>query len=315
MNINLGWGYPVCVKEVLNSLYTPKLITSSIMDMDYPPYEGKERLTTHIKAITGKKYIITTNGATQAINIVLRALKKSENKSIVVTNKHGFPYYPDMINKAGLIQQIVTSDQLSDKVINLVDMPSNPYGIVHEIKDPFNNTIWDAVYNSKVYLNSSFPKIIESRVEVGSVSKMLGITGARIGWIATDNEKDYNLFFEEVKLENCGFSVLSQDLVTDILDKIDLDLFMTIAQGKVNNNREEFLKLSSFFDNQNIPEDGMFYVVSVDHKGLQIIDKSNVTYITLENENNGKLIRFNLAQNNDLTKKAISAIIASDKIK
>jgi len=314
--INLGWGYPICVKEVLDFKYISNSNLSPTIDMDYPAYEGKEALINQIKNLTGKKYVIITNGATQAINIILRALRKHENKEIVMTNKHTFPYYSGMIHKAGLTQQYITKDTLSiaNNVINLIDMPSNPWGKVHEIKDLSNNTIHDAVYNNKIYINSTINRTVNARIEVGSVSKLLGITGARIGWIATNDWLDYSICLEECKLENCGVSVPSQDIIIDIFDRLDLEDFMTIAQGRINFNREEFLKLNAFLDEQVVSTDGMFYCAWVDNKGLDIIDKANVSYIVLEVESNKKLIRFNLAQNNTLTKQAIKAILIADRI-
>jgi aspartate/methionine/tyrosine aminotransferase len=315
MKFDLGFGYPICVKEVLDLLYTPKVVMSPVMDMDYPEYEGKPDLINHIKKLTGKKHIIITNGATQAINIALRVLKKSENREVVVTNKYTFGYYPFMIDKANLTHIKTKHSKSQTKVINLIDMPSNPAGDLHDITDPFNNTIHDFVYGSKVYINTPFKPNIKARIEVGSTSKMFGISGVRIGWIATDIEADYKLFYEEIKNENCGTSVLSQDLVVDMLNKLDTDKFMTVAQGRINYNREEFLKLSNFFDGQKVNENGMFNTYWVDNKGLDIIDKSGVVYITLDEESKRKFIRFNLGANNTLTKQAINAIKLTDSIK
>lgn len=315
MKFDLGFGYPICVKEVLDLMYTPR-IDNSIMTLDYPQYEGKQELINYIRSLTVKKYIIITNGATQAINIALRSFKKAENRSIVNTNQYTFPYYSFMINKADFEHRnnSIVDFKNSDSVLNLIDMPSNPYGIMHEIKDPFNNTIWDSVYNNKTYVNERINRSVDCRVEVNSVSKMLGISGVRIGWIATDSIADYNLFYKEIQAENCGLSVLSQDLVIDIFNKLDQEAFFTIAQGRVNYNRSEFLKLNSFLDGQDVPSNGMFYCAWVDNKGVDIIDKANVNYITLETELKRKLIRFNLAQNNEVTKKAIKAIQTADKL-
>lgn len=314
--LNLGWGYPICVKEVLDLYYKPNLLLSPVIDMDYPEYAGKDALVEHIKKLTCKQYIVITSGAAQAINIILRSFKQHEPGRITVnTNKHTFPYYSYMIVKAGFKQQTIICDTLSNKVLNLVDMPSNPWGLVHKISDPGYNVIWDGVYCSKTYINSTVGKNVSCRAEVGSVSKMFGITGARIGWIATNDYVDYIRFVEECKLENCGVSVPSQDLVIDIFDKVDLPQFTTIAQGRINYNREELFKLNTFLDGQNIPVDGMFYCAWVDNKGLSIIDKALVSYIVLETETNRKLIRFNLAQNNTITKNAVKAILLADSLK
>ena len=314
---DLGFGFPKAVLEVLEMMYTPRL-GINVMDLQYCAYDGKPELIRHIQKLTGKKHVIITNGCTQAINICLRALKRAEGYNSVLTNQYTFSYYLNMIEKAGLnhvkVNDVSTHNNF-DKALKLIDMPSNPFGQIHNIVDLYNNTIWDSVYNNKVYINDLTPFTVQARVEVGSVSKLFGVTGVRIGFIATNIESDFNLFYDEVKYENCTLSVLSQDLVIDIFDKLDMDKFMTVAQNRVNCNRDEFMKLNSFFDNQEVAENGMFHVVNVDNKGIDIIDKAGVEYITLDTERNNKLIRFNLAQNNTITKQAIQAIISTDRIK
>jgi aspartate/methionine/tyrosine aminotransferase len=314
---NLGFGYPTCVLETLDMMYKPIVVQTDILNLEYCEYEGKPDLIKHIQKLTGKKHIIITTGCSQAINIALRALSQAEGFNQVLTNKYTFSYYDNIINKANLEHKKIDDLHKTNitKALRLVDIPSNPYGKIESVHDVYNNTIHDEVYNNQVYINDTTPFTVQARVTVGSVSKLLGLTGVRIGYIATDIESDYNLFYNEVKYENCTSSVLSQDLVTNVFNKLDMENFTTIARGRVNYNREQFLKLNSFFDGQEIPNNGMFYVVEVDKKGLSIINRASVTYITLDSGKNTSLIRFNLAANNTLTKNAVNAIKINDIIK
>ena len=101
----------------------------------------------------------------------------------------------------------------------------------------------------------------------------------------------------------------------DILMKTDMDKFHRTANMRINMNRGEFLKLQGFFDGQIIPQDGMFFPAWVNDKGIKIIERANVKFIKLDTLGDSTLIRFNLAQNNKITRDAIKAIKTSDRIK
>lgn len=295
----------------------PKLNLTKIEEMGYPPYEGMPDLVNHVKGmLKNYEHVLITNGTTSSINIVLKALVNNEGRRVVVTNKHYFPYYPNIIEHAFCQHKtgIATDTGFADFKMNLLDAPSNPWGAIVDHKDIHNNTIWDSVYASKIYINSLEELNVGHRVNVGSFSKILGIAGLRLGWIATNSKKDYDLFYAEQQYSLCGVSMLGQDLLTDILDTVDFDLFCTRAKFAVNSNREEFLKLGGFFDNQQIPSNGMFYPVWVDDKALTILERAGVGYMKLDTEGQSTLIRFNLAQNRTMTKDAIKAIKTADRI-
>jgi aspartate/methionine/tyrosine aminotransferase len=317
MTFNLGWGEPVCVREALDDLYLVKTPTTRLKNMAYPDYHGQPALIQHLKTMLGYKYIIVTNGTTSSINIVLRALARYEGRSVCVTEKPHFPFYPDIIQKCGYTHKtgILTDNTVSSQKLILADIPSNPWGKLYNVDNSHNNVIWDSVYANKVYMNTKIPFAVSNRVNVGSFSKMLGLTGVRIGWIATNDAADYQMFDAENLYETCGISIPSQDLITDILNTVDIARFYTNAQGRVNMNREEFQKLSKFFDGQEIPVNGMFYPVWVNSSAIKIIARADVQYITLDHSGESTLIRFNLAQNNEITRAAVKAIKTADRIK
>lgn len=324
-NLKFCWGFPYCVMEALKVYYKRNVFRPIDIDlMNYAPDAGKEDLInltkSYIEDTTGIKYkhVIITNGTVGAINTVLRVLKKKENKSICITHKYVFPYYEHIIDKNGY--KHVTGlykdheRQLAQKgVVGLVDSPSNPEGDILLYTDNHNNIIWDSVYSNPVYING-IAMTPDHRVNCGSFSKVLGLTGLRVGYIATNNDDDYNLFLKDNLYENSSISVPSQDLTIDILNNIDMYNFMRSAKYRINNNREMWDKIVYLFEGQAVPEDGMFFAAWTSPYTVKLLNKLGITFIELDKDGKNKYIRFNLAQTNDITLKAIKMIQNKDRI-
>lgn len=318
-----GWGEPYCVREALTHYYKRKTFkTVSIQSIEYQQYEGNpflvENTRSFLKETTGVdyKYIIITNGATGALNIVLRAFKRKYNYNKCFIHKYHFPYYPHIIEKNGYKQGIGLyrdhEKQLSSsKVLGIVDSPSNPLGDLLLYTDNHNNIIWDSVYHNPVYINT-IPVKPDHRINCGSYSKVFGLTGSRVGWIATNNEDDYNICRTENMYENCSISYLSQEFITDVIKNTDLHNFMRAARYRINNNREMFDRICYLFDGQSVPENGMFLSVWASPYAVKLLDKLNVKSVEMDSIGNDKYLRFNLAQTNDLTSKMIRYIIKED---
>ena len=319
---DFAWGKPYFLLEILEKHYTPKLVPHDIKNMSYGPDRGLEKLIEitkkMIKDTTGLEYenIIITNGATQGINVLLRVLKKEiafnggPRFDSVMTSQHGFPYYGEMIKKAGFKRIKHESFDLSVfQCIRLIDSPSNPIGKQYDCAFGNNfTTIWDSVYHSHIYTDNTL-KIPNHMAMVGSYSKLLGLTGARIGFIATNLHSLAKNCAHENLMENSTISIPSQELIIDIMEKIDLNDFIIAGRNSLNNNREEFRKIEYLFDNQPVPEVGMFYCVHADNKALEIIKKCGIKYVDLGDN----FIRFSLGQTNQITKDGIKSILKEDK--
>lgn len=321
---DFGWGEPYCVREALKHYYKRKIHPVNIDNLHYSPDEGLEELISYTRMFlentTGidYKYIIITNGTTGAINVVLRSLANREKKNICYTHKYFFPYYPHIISKNGYQHKTGLYNQhecqLSKKnTVGLVDSPSNPEGEILLYTDRENNIIWDSVYHNPVFVNT-IPVKPDHRVNCGSYSKVFGLTGARIGWIATNCEEDYKAFMEENLYESCTISMPGQDLLLDILKNMDLNNFMRSAKYRINNNREMFDKVKNLFDNQPVTENGMFYSAWSTPKSYKLLDRLDIKYVEIDSENKNRLLRFNLAQTNDITKKAVRRILKEDRL-
>jgi aspartate/methionine/tyrosine aminotransferase len=316
--IDLGWGEPFCVRDVLKKHYK-KNFKINIDKLSYAEDYGNQDLIEltreFLKQSTGidYKYIIITNGTTSAINIVLRTMKKA-GKVNCYTNEYYFPYYPDIVYKNGL-NQVKKLESTCNLVLNkrenltLLDSPSNPFGKFSTYN--IDNVIWDSVYHNDVYLNEHVV-VPNHIVNCGSYSKFLGLTGARIGWIATNDKNQYNKYCYDSLYENCTISNISQLYLLDVMSTISWYYFSKDSKELINNNRNELNRISYLFNNQVVPKNGMFYCVWADKKSYNIVNKANVKFIKIDEENDKHLIRFNLAQKNDLTKKAVNAIIKVD---
>jgi len=320
---DFAWGEPYCVREALKHHYKRKMFQSIDIDkMGYSPNNGHIELVKITKQFLKEstnidyKHVIITNGTTGSLNIVLRALKRAEMKDVCYTHRYNFPYYDQIIEKNGYTHRRGLYKEheehlSSNNVVGLVDSPSNPEGDLLLYSDKNNNIIWDSVYHNKVFINQ-IPVKPDHRVNCGSYSKVLGLTGVRIGWIATNSDADFKIFESESLYENSAVSCLSQDFILDVLNNTDLDNFMRSARYRVNNNREMFDKIVYMFDGQFVPKNGMFFSAWTTPYTVNLLNKLGILYIKLDEDGKNQYLRFNLAQTNEITKKAIRYLLKED---
>jgi len=310
--INLGWGNPYFLLQILNGSILPKFMNFEASELSYPPKDGLEELRNLtkqvIKETTGLDYdhIIITNGATSAINTILRY----EKPKYVYTHEYGYPLYDKIIKGNKMVRVNDLTRPRQQDCIDLIDSPSNPTG-KQVLFAHGNNSIWDAVYHSSIYTYNLnlFPK--NHKYYVGSYSKLLGLAGCRVGFIAINDPflRD-ELYFENWK-DLAGVSALSQKFLINVLKEIDLPMFLKSGEKSLNYNREEFQKIEHLFGNQLVNEIGMFYCAKCDDRLFKFLDKCNIQYVKLDSET----IRLSMGHENEITKSAISRINQMDKIK
>lgn len=315
--IDLGWGNPYFLANLLDQEYNQSLKLNNISSMVYGPDEGVGILIDLVKQLiketTGLKYehVLITPGATSGINSCLRYFKNSKNSEYVVTGKYGYPFYGEMIKKAGLekINRLRELATVGSRTVVLCDSPSNPFGTQLDLNHlDCSHTVWDSVYHNRIYTNdlTTYPN---HDIMVGSLSKLLGIAGVRIGWIALNKPFLYEMLKAENLYENATVSIPSQNLAIDILEKIDIQDFMLKGKVKLDNNRNELSRLSGLFSNQPVQEKGMFYCAKADKKLRDLIDRAGVSIVSLDDE----YVRISMGQTNEITKKAVNAILKGDK--
>lgn len=321
MKIDLTWGESVAVREQFLAIAN-KIASIQFPDLakfNYTPFDGDAQLIEHTRAVIRRqmgrdyKYVILTNGAAGGCVIAMRAYKAIGYEVGMIPEPPFFSLYPSMVRASGL--QMVLDQYYSDpqKTVYLVDNPSNPEGQIRKGR-PFMPTIWDAVYSNRAYTRVHFA--IPHDVLVGSYSKLTGLNGIRIGWIATDDPKLYDKMKELTAAEYCGLSIASTMILNSVLPDYDWERFERNARGALDANRSEWSKLEKFFGDTRVLPNGMFYYGPMDAQCKELFTKADViwtpsTKLGTFRDDHG---RFNIGASHENIKKAVEQVLWSDKI-
>lgn len=288
----------------------------------YPPHPGqphlREEINKLIKNLTGKtyKYILVTSGATHALNAFMVAMK-TQHTRFMYTNKLYFGRYPGIAVNSGL--QHIKTDKIEPKHgdLGIIDSPSNPMGKLSGEGNK-DNIIWDAAYYSPTYCGlddplKCYPVIPKHIAMAGSLNKLTGINGIRIGWLATDDVTLYNLALEYISSNVCGVSQSAQYISHQILTKVDLASFYKQSKAVVDSNKQEMTRLDYLFGYQEMPRHGMFVMWENDQKLANLLEKASVL-VTPGHQcgDDRESVRFNLGNPNIMTKEMVNAILKAD---
>lgn len=321
---DLGWGESVvvrhrfleCTRKSVQAIFDHR----TLLDVGYSPIEGDPELIEITKSIikrqTGREYdyVLPTHGAAGGVTLALRAYKNQGYYNAVTAEPPYFAFYPNMIKASGL-QHVNENIPITDcyRPLALIDSPSNPLGQARSrlrlgIAFPI---VWDAVYHNKVYVPDHFP-VPDHDVVVGSYSKLTGINGIRIGWLATNEP----FLYERAKMlaaEYGGLSSATTQILLNLLKDFYWDEFETMASNWLDYNREEWSKLEKYFD-KPVTNVGMFHYSKLDKHVKTLLEKSHIKW-TL-----GSLLgtsddfgRFNLGQDAKMIKKAVQEVLKNDK--
>lgn len=323
MKFDLGFGNSVCVREAfVETVGGPYLFSfGDLMKMDYPVHEGDPELVEItrqvIKRQIGKdyKHVFITNGATGGVVIALRAYKLQGKEWCRTREAPYYARYPGMVEASGLRRD--PNIGYMDNGVVLLDMPSNPQGLLTEHSTGFNYpVILDAVYYNNVYCRG-FVKDVPHDVLVGSYSKLFGINGIRLGWLATNDDLLATRVATLVTAEYCGLSVPSTELLKMCWERLNWDYFEQMANIYLNVNREEWSKLEKFFGGTPVSNIGMFYYGPMDAQCKKLMDKAGVHYTgsRFMGTWDDKHGRFNLGQKNTIVREAVKAVLKTDKSK
>lgn len=319
---DFSWGDTRGIREImLRHAAFLKVGTMPWDNFGYPPHDGNVNLKAEIKRLihklTGKdyQYVLVTGGATHALNAFVAAMRRPETK-FLYTNKLYFSRYPGIATNFGLTH--VKTDKVSPKMgdIGIIDSPSNPQGKL--TAEGGNEIIWDAAYYSPTYCGvgdplKCYPVIPKHIAMAGSLNKLTGVNGIRIGWLATDDVFLYEKALAYVTSNLCGVSQPSQYAAHQILSKVDMDKFFKESKLLIDSNKTEMSKLDYLFGYQEMPRHGMFVLYEVDNRLKALFEKASV--LVMPGEQCGDTrdsVRFNLGNPNQLTKDMIKAILKVD---
>lgn len=319
---DLGFGNSVCVRKAFLQNYRGNMIVFTgdmLQAMDYPDRDGDPELIeltkTVLKRQTGDdyKYVVPTNGATGGVTIALRAMKQKGYDRCHTRNAPWYLRYPSMIKAAGMVH-VDENAPIDQDSVHLIDLPSNPLNQMARPNVYANELILDGVYLNKVYTDGYW-RTPRHDAMIGSYSKLLGLNGIRLGWVATNNEQLYLRMKELAIGEYCGLSVPSAEIVKRMLFNYDWQWFEARARTYLNYNREEWSKLERYFGDKSVDDKGMFYYGPTDKQCAQLLAKAGVGWTRGSAlGTNDSFGRFNLGQDCDLVKKAVADILGADSI-
>lgn len=330
---DFAWGDTRGIREIMVNHIYDKL---DYLDMPwesfgYPPHGGNSELIVAVSELivnlTGKRYkhVLITNGATNALNAYVSGAKNGTTKELITHPIH-FLIYPGIAKQHGLEHKTDWSVRPAGPYggsLGIIDSPSNPHGRLLK-GSPFSaGTVWDAAYHTPTYCGLSDQNgnlhrclvIPNHDAMAGSLSKLTGINGLRIGWLATDNTDLYHRAYQYVENDLCGVSNPSQHAALQILQTVNLDSFYKESKNLLDNNRDSMSRLSHIFGNQSIFPVGMYALFEVDSKLRDLLERASVHTLS------GHLIgddrdsvRFNLANSAKATKAMVNAILKADRI-
>jgi aspartate/methionine/tyrosine aminotransferase len=249
--INLAVGEPYFLQYHLynRSIFTEELGAGlRLAETAYPPFGGNPKLIDLIKThlAPGYKHIIITNGARQGILAALYAAREVLEFKAVYHEAPYWPSYPMLAKQIGLEFNSKTTPHASAMCITT---PNNPDG-----SQTFDSTsmyyLWDAAYAHSVYgYRGNVPR---HNVAVFSCAKTLGLSGLRIGFVATNDDELAKSMTYYVEIATSGVSIASQLILIRLLEaqhgySHETDRLYNSARQCLLNNAESFEKLIAPF--------------------------------------------------------------------
>lgn len=223
--IDLSVGEPHVVRENLDRIFKVPSEISKVPNMyEYPNPIGYEPLVKLLEA-KYKSPVIITNGAKQALGACFYALNQMGRTKIGMRT----PYWaliPPLVRMHGL--EPLTSYVGADA--NLLLLPNNPDGFISDpmLIQGFSDNcklrgvplIHDAAYYTGVYMPTTTALKPLGDVQIFSISKMLGLSGLRVGFAVCHDEEMYHLIQNYMEAMTVGVSMLSQVFLYELLDRM-----------------------------------------------------------------------------------------------
>lgn len=199
---NLAIGEPYFLRE---TLLKAMRMTALSKPLTYPRIGGEEELLEELhRQLPAYKYIVITNGAKQAIEAAFYAFRTVERRSVVVHQAPYWPSYPTLAKSQGLDFNVAAPTEAQ---IFCCTSPNNPDGSQFTVLNR-SPDLWDAAYAQPLYGFYGVPP--PHRIAVFSAAKQLGLSGLRVGWFCTNEEKLADAAAYFVEITTSGVSLPSQ---------------------------------------------------------------------------------------------------------
>lgn len=249
----------------------------------YSENDGYKPLVETIKEEFDLKdsYLILTPGGMAGLDIVINSLS---NKHIHIPKYHWGSWNKILKTHFKEIVLIDDFNLLNNKIINgcvMLCFPSNPTGYIpnYEILESYinnchqNNTtvILDIPYYHLINIGNEISKLFyDNVIVISSFSKSLGLSGFRVGYVATKNKKLYETLKIRSLYKYNSISNPSQYIINDLLKNLKIEIF-NYKSETMNHIRKNINYLVSNGLLSNIypePPMGPFAIINKDYHTL-----------------------------------------------
>ncbi len=190
---------------------------------EYPLPTGYQPLVEFLQHKHGAPVIIT-NGAKQALGASFYSLKRMGRGVLVMRT----PYWA-LIPPLAKMHGIECVDLHKDRWDGCLSLsPNNPDGFVEDLGVLHRECrrqniplIHDAAYYTHSYLPPYFDLPAHGDVQIFSISKMLGLSGLRLGYAVCPNPEFYRYMQEYMEAMTVGVSALPQIFLDGLLRTMD----------------------------------------------------------------------------------------------
>jgi aspartate/methionine/tyrosine aminotransferase len=254
---NLAIGEPYFLQEFFLRYL---LVDQTPKALHYPSVGGEPELLEELKNFfPHHKYLVITNGAKQAIEAAFFAFKRLERKSVVFHQAPYWPSYPTLAKSQGLEYNVASP--LAAQIF-CVTAPNNPDGGQPQLFKRAPD-LWDAAYAQPLYGFHGVPP--PHRVAVFSAAKYLGLSGLRVGWLATNEKEIAEQAGYFVEITTSGVSIPSQMHLAGCLRSLRRSLNMAWYTERTFEARAALMANGHSFneiigdlvkDTQGVPVDG-----------------------------------------------------------
>lgn len=199
-------------------------------DMSYDDSKGLSNLVGLIEDANPGYRAVITCGAMQGLNIVVRAMSEFGNDRAELC----LPHWGPIIEILGANKVSWTAKPNFDvshlkkenlqKTFYLLVSPNNPDGAVptseelQKIKDSGIPIVHDAAYCHDHYYNEGEAPQFQGPIIIHSLSKMLGMSGLRVGFVLCEDKSLSDKLRQIVDVTTSGTSALSQRYSAGMLE-------------------------------------------------------------------------------------------------
>jgi aspartate/methionine/tyrosine aminotransferase len=309
--IDVSVGEPHVVRQCLLKVFDLSLYELPQEDhmYEYPAPNGYQPLVKLLEEKYGAPIIIT-NGAKQALGACFYALKQMGHSHCGEKSPH-WALIPPLAAAHGINMIHANGPHVDDGSPFLLISPNNPDGHIEsadellklskDFKEKNLPLIHDAAYYTPIYTDSGHPLPRVGDVQIYSISKMLGLSGLRLGYVVCPNKDFYKLILQYMETMTVGVSVVSQMFLNSLMNR--MYSYPTLRESFENRSKMALIEAKKIFTQvdpevlevpSNLPEtNGMFGWFKVGPKAD--FQKSKINVIDGALFGGPGMVRINLA--------------------